>query len=282
MIEVIQSSSSVSYQDLGRFGYRKLGVPPAGVMDRSSAQLANQLLGNLPNDLLIEIGPGGLEVELHGASWLALAGCATSQQLPSGTAREFFPGEKIKIGGSSEGLWSYLAAPGGWTAFSSFGSCSYHSRSEMGLKIDTGDQLRFQSALDFPSVHSRYSADQALDFLSPPTLRLHRGPHFDEFLTAERERLVNHQWQVSPSSDRSGYQLTGHSLQGSGTISSLPVLVGSLQVPPSGEPIVTLNDGPTVGGYPIIAVIEFEDLPYFVQRPPFSNINFTWYDETPS
>ena len=37
---------------------------------------------------------------------------------------------------------------------------------------------------------------------------------------------------------------------------SAPVAVGAIQVPPSGHPIVLLRDGPTVGGYPRLAILD--------------------------
>ncbi len=35
---------------------------------------------------------------------------------------------------------------------------------------------------------------------------------------------------------------------------------GGLQLPPSGQPVVFLADHPTTGGYPVIGVVEDDDL----------------------
>jgi allophanate hydrolase subunit 2 len=43
---------------------------------------------------------------------------------------------------------------------------------------------------------------------------------------------------------------------------------GSVQVPPDGQPIVTLADGPTTGGYPKIATVLSADLPRLAQLVP--------------
>jgi allophanate hydrolase subunit 2 len=43
---------------------------------------------------------------------------------------------------------------------------------------------------------------------------------------------------------------------------------GSIQVPPDGQPIVMLADGPTTGGYPKIATVLADDLPLLAQLLP--------------
>jgi allophanate hydrolase subunit 2 len=56
---------------------------------------------------------------------------------------------------------------------------------------------------------------------------------------------------------------------------SEPMLLGSIQVPPNGQPIAILNDGPTVGGYPKIALITEESLDQFRQSSPGTKIQFS-------
>lgn len=46
------------------------------------------------------------------------------------------------------------------------------------------------------------------------------------------------------------------------------MLVGSIQIPPGGEPIVTMRDGPTVGGYPKIAIVDDASLDWLAQAAP--------------
>lgn len=273
--QVISTSSSVSFQDSGRFGFRKLGIPPAGALDQTSAQQANELLDNLPSDPVIEIGVGGLTLEIHQDTWLALAGYACCSELAPGTARLFRKGETITIKGSPRGLWSYLTAPGGWLIDQILGSASYHSRSELGSPIYQNDWLTCTDIRHYPHIGDRRHLE------IPPnrshfTLHPAPVPHSHAFSEDYRRLLCQLPYKISPESDRSGYRLTGTLIPSSGSIRSLPVLPGSLQVPPSGEPIVTLQDGPTVGGYPLIAIIDPDQLSAFVQRPPFSEITFSF------
>ena len=47
------------------------------------------------------------------------------------------------------------------------------------------------------------------------------------------------------------------------SLPSLGVSPGSIQLPPSGEPIVLLNDGQTTGGYPLLGTVIEADLRQF-------------------
>ncbi|MCD6084485.1 MAG: hypothetical protein J7J20_02965 [Desulfurococcales archaeon] len=53
VIEVMRTFY-VSVQDSGREGYRSIGVPVSGTLDRLSATYANALVGNCLNEAVIE------------------------------------------------------------------------------------------------------------------------------------------------------------------------------------------------------------------------------------
>jgi allophanate hydrolase subunit 2 len=57
---------------------------------------------------------------------------------------------------------------------------------------------------------------------------------------------------------------------------SEPQIVGSIQVPPNGQPIVTMRDGPTVGGYPKIGIVDPESLSWLAQCRP--GVRFRWVE----
>ncbi len=46
MIKFISKGLYTTIQDDGRFGYRNIGVPSSGYMDRESAQTANLIIDN--------------------------------------------------------------------------------------------------------------------------------------------------------------------------------------------------------------------------------------------
>ena len=100
--------------------------------------------------------------------------------------------------------------------------------------------------------------------LSPPkatwddgatvTVLIWPGPQASDFPTEDWDRLLASEWRVSSQCDRVGYRLVGNALSGKVIAPiSEAVLPGSIQIPPDGQPIVTMPDGPTLGGYPKIA-----------------------------
>ena len=52
-------------------------------------------------------------------------------------------------------------------------------------------------------------------------------------------------------------------------------MLGAVQVPASGQPLVFLNDHPTTGGYPVVAVVEPDDLWQCAQLRPGDEVRFT-------
>jgi antagonist of KipI len=102
----------------------------------------------------------------------------------------------------------------------------------------------------------------------------------DLFADRDRERFFNEPWTVSPQSDRVGYRLVGAPLASTpAQILSEPVRVGTIQVPENGLPIVTMRDGPTVGGYPKLGMIDPRDLAWLTQCRPGQSVRFQPLDE---
>jgi allophanate hydrolase subunit 2 len=57
-------------------------------------------------------------------------------------------------------------------------------------------------------------------------------------------------------------------------MASVGLTAGAVQITPSGEPIVMLANHPATGGYPVIGVVEPDDLPDLVQTRPGSSVQF--------
>lgn len=275
-------ATTMTYQDSGRQGWRRFGIAPCGFIDQHSARLANRLVNNLPDDTVIEIGPGGGTIALHRDTWLAITGAGSiTLQKPIENAAVFVrSGSSITITPTANGLWTYLAIPSGWQTESAFGSTSHHARSGVGTAIQTDSQLVANEAAKgdiFPGVsYRRPIIDDVRNFCDPPVIRITPGPHLDRCDDAVLRQFIASPWQTNANGfDRTGYQLTGQRLPDTKTIHSTPVVVGSVQLPPSCQPIVTMNDGPTVGGYPVIAVVHPDDLSWLAQTPPGSDIHFS-------
>ena len=246
-------------------------------MDTSSFQSANLLLHNEPNATCLEIASGGTTLEVSSPGWLAYCGGPLCPELGHGSARYFPANTLLTFQPSERGLWGYLATPSGWAANTQFGSTSRHERSNLGTPISPGDFLNPARNIPnpFPGIAlRRLLSEQLPQLTNTHPIRLHPGPH--PFSKKDLQTLTSSLWKLTTALDRTGYRLHGPTLSSPGSQPSSPVLPGSLQVTTGGHIIVTLNDGPTVGGYPVIALIDPRDLSPFVQHSPDSTINFTW------
>ena len=105
-----------------------------------------------------------------------------------------------------------------------------------------------------------------------PILRLLPGPRDDWFAP----NALAGTWRVSPSSNRVGVRLEGPPIERirHEELLSEGVVTGALQVPPSGQPILLLNDHPTTGGYPVLGVVHVADLPLVGQLRPGQRLSF--------
>jgi allophanate hydrolase subunit 2 len=88
-------------------------------------------------------------------------------------------------------------------------------------------------------------------------------------------------WAVSTDSDRIGARLDrvgDDALLQRADGLELPtegVALGSIQVPPSGQPVIFLADHPITGGYPVVGVVTDADIDRLGQARPGQQIRFT-------
>ena len=57
-------------------------------------------------------------------------------------------------------------------------------------------------------------------------------------------------------------------------IPSEGIVLGAIQVPPSGQPVVFLADHPLTGGYPVVAVVLDDDIDRAAQLRPGQRLRF--------
>jgi antagonist of KipI len=119
------------------------------------------------------------------------------------------------------------------------------------------------------------------DWVSPakryPVLRFVRGVDWSRFDDVTIQRFAIHEFSVSPDSDRMGVRLDGPELkrQDETDLISEAVAPGTIQVPPSGKPILLLGDCQTIGGYPKIAHVITVDLGVAAQLRAGDRIRFS-------
>lgn len=84
------------------------------------------------------------------------------------------------------------------------------------------------------------------------------------------------EWTLQSNSDRMGYRFQGQTLELKQPLEMLShaIQFGSVQVPPSGQPIILMADAQTTGGYPKIANVIDADLGALAQVRLGSTIKF--------
>lgn len=271
-------------QDGGRHGWRHLGVPAGGPLDRHAAAWANRLLGNAVEAPLIEIALGGVELEARVDTWLALTGAEADVELdgaplPAWSRFAVRRGQHLRIGFACSGQRLYLATAGGFHAVPVLGSVATQVREGLGgldgagSALKSGDLLRCSPA----SLHGRRSVPWRFrpDYRLPPRLRVIFGGDAEAFGAAQREALLQHSWQLSPQSDRMGARLLGEPIVAPRRQWSLGVMPGCVQVPPDGQPIILQADCQTMGGYPILGWLYPRDLWRLAQCPANQPVQFS-------
>jgi allophanate hydrolase subunit 2 len=142
-----------------------------------------------------------------------------------------------------------------------------------GRALRAGDVLAAEGRAPGPEAPVEPAAAPAA---GPLVLRVVLGPQDDMFTDAARARLEAEPYEVGPLSDRTGCRLRGAPLahQGPAEILTDGMVPGCVQVPPDGQPIVMLADGPTTGGYPKIATVVTSDLDALAQLAPGDQVRF--------
>jgi len=277
VLRVISPGAGATLQDLGRPGWRRFGVPGGGAMDPPAARWANRLAGNPDSFPVLELAWQGAELLVLRDGWFAIAGAGAGCLLSSWSASELRAGTHLSFPRSESGIWTYVAVAGGWEAERWLGSASAYPRGKLGRLLRAGDEL--SASVHSPTGIARRTlrADERPDYLLAAPFPLLLAPQTSLFSKRARASLVETVWKISADCDRTGYRLQGPSLpDATPGITSEPVLPGSLQVPGNGCPIVTMPDGPTVGGYAKIALLPPEALWRLAQQPPGSEIRFCW------
>ena len=282
-ITVLRPGLLTTIQDSGRWGYQHLGVPVSGPMDPLAYRLANALLGNSPDAAVLEATVLGPELRFEDPARIAIAGAdlnPTLDGLPlsaTGTA-ECPAGSVLRFGDRRAGARAYVAVDGGIAVPPVLGSRSTHTMSGLGgmegRALRAGDRIPLGAPLQsFVTERPGRQYHAGRD----ARLRVMKGPQFDDFHPSALDTLQRTCFTISPQSDRMGYRLAGGTLpevERSGEMVSDAAVVGAVQVPPSGQPILLMADRQTTGGYPQIAVVITADLFRAGQLVPGDSVTF--------
>ncbi|WP_193607127.1 biotin-dependent carboxyltransferase family protein [Nocardioides lijunqiniae] len=276
-LHVRRTGPLATVQDRGRTGLAHLGVPRAGALDAPAAALANRLVGNGPDAAVVEVTFGGLELTADAGAWVAVTGAPVPVDV-DGAARghagaAWLPsGSTLRLGTPREGVRSYVAVAGGVTVAPVLGSRSTDTLAWVGPpRLEPGAVLPVGPSTRGPAAHDTPRPPR------PGPLRVRPGPRADWFAPGTFAAMCRAPYVVGEASDRVGMRLEGPRLERvrEGELPSEGMVLGAVQVPPSGLPVVLLADHPPTGGYPVPAVVEEDDLWRCAQLRPGDLVRFT-------
>ncbi|WHO76891.1 biotin-dependent carboxyltransferase family protein [Rhizobium sp. BT03] len=277
MIEILETGPFNTVQDLGRPGYRDIGVSASGAMDPLAVRIGNILVGNDENAAVIEVQTFPFRLRFERRTVFAVTGADGHPRLEGSElipwcAYMAEPGQILELKQPPLLARAYISLGGGLDIPVVMGSRSTSLRGGFGgnagrplaknNRIAVGEDLEIAMlpatglAVIEPAVALRDVFPAPVDG-ALPIRALPAGEH--GLFAGDGEAFWGQTWRISSRSDRTGYRLSGEPITPTASIEmrSHGVVPGVIQVPPGGEPIVQMSDANTAGGYPKIAgVIE--------------------------
>lgn len=247
-------------QDAGRFGYAHLGIPESGAMDKKAMQLANKLVNNSSNDAVLEYTLVGPSIQFHCDRHFVITGGTTVARLGSKIIKNNIvylgrTGDTLEITKITEGCRGYVAIAGGLQLPTVLGSKSMY--------VPITDTATVQKEMHIPVGISRYGTlkgarlkvenkTEITSYIQEDTLKVYRGPEYDLLDTEFRNYIATTPFTISKLWNRMAIQLQETIAHSIPSITTGPVIPGTIQLTPSGRMMILLKDCQTTGGYPRI------------------------------
>ncbi|GGS68990.1 biotin-dependent carboxyltransferase family protein [Streptomyces griseoviridis] len=279
-LTTVRAGALTTVQDAGRPGHAHLGVPRSGALDAPAMRLANRLLGNEPGAAVLETTLTGCALRPDRAVTVVVGGAPCPVTVDGRPAAWGGPvrvpaGAVLEVGTVTAGVRAYVAVAGGIAVDPVLGSRSADLLSGLGPA-----PLRDGDVLPVGTPGARAAAPAAAPWPAPPAelvLPVRPGPRADWFTPAALRAFTSAAYRVSAQSNRIGLRTEGPALTRAkeGELPSEGMVLGAVQVPPDGRPVVFLHDHPTTGGYPVIAVVAERALAAAAQAAAGTPLRFT-------
>ena len=263
---------------MGRFGYRKYGVPLSGAMDSYAALLANSLVGNGKNQAVMEITYIGPVLRFSSATQIAITGAGFSptvnnNEIPLNTRIQIEEGSVVKFGLPAYGLRAYLSVFGGFHDKKIMGSYSYCFGITEKPTLDTGDQIPLLIVEnEFKATTASVKVRHRL--FNSETIEVFPGPEFHLLPNSMQEQLLATPGKLLPESNRMACLVGGFEKLSANEIITGPVQPGTVQLTPSGKCIVLMRDAQTTGGYARVLQLSEAGINTMAQKRAGEAVNF--------
>ncbi|AQS71472.1 biotin-dependent carboxyltransferase family protein [Streptomyces pactum] len=279
-LTTVRAGALTTVQDSGRRGHAHLGVPRSGALDATAMRLANRLLGNDPDAAVLETTLTGCALRPDHPVTAVVGGAhcpvtVDGRPVAWGAPVRVPAGAVLNVGTATAGVRSYVAVAGGITTEPVLGSRSTDLLSGLGP-----GPLRAGHVVRVGTPARPVAPAVAVPWPGPPgelVLPVRLGPRADWFTPSALRTLTSVTYRVSPHSNRIGLRTEGPPLERAttGELPSEGIVLGAVQVPPDGRPVIFLHDHPTTGGYPVVAVVAEPALAAAAQATAGTPVRFT-------
>lgn len=281
LFKVIKEGVYASYQDLGRPGYRKFGMPVAGPMDKYAYQMGNKIISNSPNCLALELFLGGLKLEVLETHKLVISGADLDVDIDGEPIElwkvfEVVKGQKISFKGPKSGSIAYIIPQGGFCTEEVMGSSSAYPRANIGFEVKR-NMILLGRDTSYMKNRSRLKPSLIPIYKDEVTVKVWKSNHLPLFTPESIETFLSSPYSYK-AGDRMGYYLEGPPLEflSKGDILSEATQFGTIQVPSNGQPVILMADAQTVGGYATMGKIADDDLWKISQLKSGGKVHFLW------
>ena len=268
MIKVIKEGLFTTIQDIGRFGYKNIGVPVSGAMDQTSAKLANLLLGNDESLAVLEMTLVGPTLEFMNDTYISITGADMNPSLNKQKVLQNKPlfvnkGDILYLSHSSNGMRSYLGVKGGFNSEKKLGSKSFYRGITEREKLIKNDKIKFAKLTSSPMKMNKSINDFKINKKSK--INVFKGPEFDLLDSNSKDIIFNTDFTIGIN-NRMGYNLVEPIKNSISSIISSPVMPGTVQLTPSGRLIILCRDCQTSGGYPRVLQLDKSSIDSLSQK----------------
>lgn len=277
MLKVISTGLQTTFQDMGRYGFRKLGVPLSGAMDKDLAKFANHLVGNPEDETVIEFTIIGPSFEVLDDIELAVVGIGFSLEqnnipIPLNKKHFFKKGAILKTGRTFQSVRGYLAVKGSYQAEKILGSSSFYPLISPQLIIKKGSLIKLKNIQKKKLNPPDFQCD--FDYYKTPEIEVYKGPEFDFLPNEVQEQIFSSEYIIESQSNRMAIFLANEKQFSAREIITSPVQPGTIQLTPSGKMIVLMRDAQTTGGYARVLQLSEKAINKLAQKPVGSPILF--------
>ena len=284
-VKVLTPGMFTTVQDMGRYGYQRFGIPVAGVMDEYSYKIANYLVGNDENEAVLEMTFIGSNLEFAQDMVIAITGAEIKAyinniEIPLWQSIAVKKGDILSFSGIRKGIRAYVAFGGELNVPVINGSKSTIVKSKLGgfdgRALKKGDELEILVS-HYATAGKKLDEKYIPKINTQERIRVLLGPQ-DDYFTEEGKKafFAEKGYEVTAQSDRMGMRLSGEAVKHieKADIISDGAVIGSIQIPADGMPIILMADRQTTGGYTKIGTVIKEDICKLAQMGQNSKIIF--------